>query len=461
MGKSNLSRRDVLSAISIAGGAGIVAGGTTGAIFSDKEEFGTDVLDTANSVAGVVDIDVETKGGDEFVISLPEDDTKKNNPAHIWVRTKTCPEPADNAKSTDVELRLECNGTEYSLNEGTDRDVLDSGTIQDVFTSKEFREGIHLNCQSGCIQPGESRKLLIEQTDSGDMGAVDFELAFFAQQCRYNGDPSSPFDQSTVLGRNECSGDAGPPTTTARAISWIALCGPDITASDVTLGVKMTDEEGDPLMIAWKILESESVNKVTWKHGLGPNLAQSAQKNKTEGIHFKNIADDTSGHVLWDGGTEATELSNSDFCPEHGTKFEYGEDSFESVVGDCNTMPHLTGYSFDNKCIIYDEMRVSESAFNDHLGLFQYYRTRPQFVLEDSVIKNGLNVLGDYDLHLNDVRIEGEFFSYDNTKIFVENDVVIDDGLSDKLKSQIEECGSDATINGTHCAEIKTSGNNA
>ena len=215
-----LSRRKVLAGIASAGGTGAIVGQGTAALFSDEETFTNNTIEASNNVAGVVDIDVTVeKGSDEgevvFVISLPEDDSAdvkdvNNNPSHVWVRSVDCPPEGSGGSDLNVNLVLECDGSEETLQSDT--------RLGDVLSSDELRDGRLLGCDPGgntsdpedCLRPGETRKLKIRPTQDPSIldEDISFTLKFYAQQCRYNTEPEiqNPFSDT---GPESCS----PPPT--------------------------------------------------------------------------------------------------------------------------------------------------------------------------------------------------------------------------------------------------------
>lgn len=307
MSEYNISRRQLLAGLTVAGGAGTVTGGGSAALFSDTETFEDNEISASESIAGVVDIDVNVRSPNattaELRVDLPDD--VNNNPSHVWVRTKACPAPAV-AATTYVEVYRVCKN---------DWTLIDEGTVFDVFTSQTFRDGFLLSCgtdENDCLRPGENRTLVV-RTPSAPSSDLELELEFYAEQCRYNGAPgASPFAASETLGPDEC---ATPPS--GKDISWIGFCATadtELTDGDLTFTV-----DGDTLLLTDA---PDSLGAVVLKDG--PEL---------------RVFDDPGApdvFTTWYGGTvyqqqgsgfENTDRTNPDPCPGVcGLKYEVDDD---------------------------------------------------------------------------------------------------------------------------------------
>lgn len=213
MSKTRLNRRKLLSGIAVAGGAGSLVGGGTGALFTDEEVFESNTVRASKNVGGVVDVDVTVedlgKTGERYRITLPDSDSsaRTNNPAHIWLQTSACPHPLDLARDTQVEVTVSYDGgtTERSIGSGSALRVLN-----------EFRDGyaVGQNAGDSCLKPGEEWVIEVEVTDveggNSDGEQLEFELEFLAQQCRYQSEFTNPLEELDRCGK---------------AISFVAFCG--------------------------------------------------------------------------------------------------------------------------------------------------------------------------------------------------------------------------------------------
>jgi len=109
MTERDLTRRKVLSGMAVAGSTGALVGHSTVSFFSDEETFSNNSIRASKSTVGKITLDVDIdSSGDKvtFTVSLPKADENgegefgntenpvptKNNPAQVWVRTKTCPD---------------------------------------------------------------------------------------------------------------------------------------------------------------------------------------------------------------------------------------------------------------------------------------------------------------------------------------------------------------------------------
>jgi predicted ribosomally synthesized peptide with SipW-like signal peptide len=272
MGNQEVSRRKVLSGIAATGGAGVLVGQGTTALFSDEETFTDNSIKASGSTAGIVDLEVDIENlqnadGTRYSISVPEGDN--NNPSYIWVQAK-CPTPIGAAEDIEVELRVECGSSQdYTIGSGELRDIVDS-----------LRNGEILQCTDSdddrCFQPGESVDLVLEVTDVETKSSLDFEFEFYGSQCRYNTGAENPFDPLPAC-------DTPTPTPTPQnAVSFIAFCsesGDSLalnSASDM-ITVKTTDGDSNPLEVGW---ETDSpVDYVVVKSGQNFTIYDYADTN--------------------------------------------------------------------------------------------------------------------------------------------------------------------------------------
>lgn len=319
MGNQEVSRRKVLSGIAATGGVGAIVGHGTTALFSDEETFTNKSIDASGSAAGVVDLeldieDLQNADGIKYSLSIPDDGN--NNPSYIWVRAKTCPTPIDAADEIQVELRVECASSTYTIDSGYLIDVVDSlrtGEVLRCFTS----DG------DNCFEPGETVDLVLEVTDVQTDSSVDFEFKFefYANQCRYNTGAESPWDEDDVI--EACY------TSDTKAISWVAFCsdGDALDADDIvelTPTVYKDADNTEPIQVEWE--SKVDVDTVVLKTG-----------NMKAGDGIENF--DVTGALqegtarVGHGSDPGTAQSNSSPCPndESGPKFEWNENeqSFE------------------------------------------------------------------------------------------------------------------------------------
>ncbi|WP_254838366.1 SipW-dependent-type signal peptide-containing protein [Natronomonas marina] len=314
----SISRRQLLAGLAVTGGTGAVAGSGSAALFSDTETFEDNDVSASKSVAGVVDIEVTVgspnPGMAELRVSLPDD--VNNNPSHVWVRTKTCPDPVV-AATTYVEVYRVC---------GNDWTLIDQGTAFDVFTSETFREGFLLSCgtdENDCLRPGETRTLVI-QTPSAPSSDLDLELEFYAEQCRYGSAPgASPFAESETLGPDECG---SPPS--GKDISWIGFC--------ATADTGLTDDDlaftvdGDTLVLTDA---PESLGAVVLKYGTEIRVFGDPG---AAGVF--TTAEGGTVYQQQGSGFGNTDRSNPDPCPGVcGLKYEVDDDVGSPEAKGCSS----------------------------------------------------------------------------------------------------------------------------
>lgn len=235
MSKTRLNRRKLLSGIAVAGGAGSLVGGGTGALFTDEEVFESNTVRASKNVGGVLELEVTVEDldntGERYRISLPDGDssTGTNNPAHIWLRTSECPTPLDLARDTQVEATVSYDG-------GTTETSIGSGSALRVLN--EFRDGYAVGQYANdlCLKPGEEWVIDVEVTgvegSYSDSDQLGFELEFFAQQCRYEFEFANPFEELVRCGK---------------AISYVSFCG----ASGMEPTISNLNSTTEPTVVDW------------------------------------------------------------------------------------------------------------------------------------------------------------------------------------------------------------------
>jgi predicted ribosomally synthesized peptide with SipW-like signal peptide len=362
MGEQDLSRRQILTGVVAAGGAGALGGRGTTALLSDRETFTNNSIQGSASTAGVINMDVsvglpDDREGVRYQITLPDSGSSPgtNNPAYIWLRTVQCPEPVQLANRVKVEVTVSYDGgeTSTSLQEGSIRDVLD-----------KYRTGIHLGqfADDPCLQLGDEWLVDIEATNvesssdsdfanssdvfandesfgnqntfansntpeessgSGNDGQLFFQLEFYGQQCRYQTGSNYPWDDSDVIDSCKNNGDA-------KAISFIAFCG----ESGMNPSISNTDPGVEPTSANWET--DADVRYVSVKSGNNWTIYDYRNQTKTDGTVETGDDPDAEffGYISPKGGTAsepcdvaARRISeNSEFNGEW-SKFEYDEDN--------------------------------------------------------------------------------------------------------------------------------------
>lgn len=313
MKEPEMSRRKVLSSLAVAGGAGSLVGGgsgafVTGAFFTDEETFAGNTIQTSENIGGVIDLSVgctslEEGSGVAYNVTLPDD--VNNNPSYIWLRTETCPTPKNFARNVYVEFRVDCgDGDGYTIGKGALLDVLD-----------DLRTGTLL-CGEGddpCLQTGETRRLELEvfHVDDdyhGRGGPIEFEFEFHGRQCRYETGTENPFPQDV----EGCS-----PSNEQKGISFVAFCSGEknldnaIDVDDITV-TGWKDDGEEPVELEWQ--SDEPVQTVVLKTG--------------DGVENFFVGGSTGGTVeVGTGEPPADGQSASSPCPSgDGPKFEWNED---------------------------------------------------------------------------------------------------------------------------------------
>lgn len=268
MNDKQLSRRKVLGALATTGGAGALVGTGTSALFTDEETFANNSISASESVAGSVELEVDVDPlsdaeGVKYSVNLPEG--VNNNPSHVWVRAKTCPDPLSSADELEVELRLECNGSTVTLERGQLLSVINA-----------LRGGRKVECGGSndgqCFQPGESADLVLEvlDVDSGAAPRVEFVFEFYAEQCRYNIDPDNPFDPSPDCER-----------TPGHAISFIGFCSESGEPLEPEITQVNSRSDGEPTSVDWET--GSDVDYVVVKSGQNFTIYSSNSNNRTAG----------------------------------------------------------------------------------------------------------------------------------------------------------------------------------
>ncbi|WP_254832216.1 hypothetical protein [Haloglomus salinum] len=224
-GDRGIARRKVLAAAAGAGGLGVVGGVGSAALLRDEESFsglfesGSLELDVAwNNTDGenlTAKLETGNTSGQELLdISLPG---SENNPAHVWFQP-TCPPESAAGLADALELSVR-----YADAQGTPGDhVLDAdGVAIDGRTLRDLAEQPGTKLQfgdDGCLDADTTRYLLVgwEYTeDSAEFDETDFDLEFFAEQCRNNDAPTNPYEPLSC------------PVSSGKDISWVAFCAAD------------------------------------------------------------------------------------------------------------------------------------------------------------------------------------------------------------------------------------------
>jgi len=299
MGEQDLSRRQILTGVVAAGGAGALGGRGTTALLSDRETFTNNSIQASASTAGTVELDVGVSEvsdpvGVEFSVDLPGGN---NNPSYIWVQSKDCPD--GNLKNIEVKLRVECGATSNTIPTESLLDAIN-----------KLRKGVQLHCSTDerCFDPGDSVDLILEVTDvkvtdvtsesnfandeqefgnnnsnpdneqefgnnnsnpdneqefgnnNSNPDKIELNFEFFAEQCRYNDSTTRPFDEKPPCSGGE-EGNGG-----GQGISFIAFCsnsGNDLSAN--ITNINSTTDDGQPNSVEWEA--TTHVDYVTVKSG--------------------------------------------------------------------------------------------------------------------------------------------------------------------------------------------------
>jgi hypothetical protein len=349
MSEPELSRRKVLSSLAVAGGAGSLVGGGSGAfvtnaLFTDDETFAGNTLQSSENIGGVVDMDVTLeeladRDGVRYRISLPATSSGSvNNPAYIWLRTLQCPSPEELAARVKILPRISYDGGESYVDLfETEKSVLEA--------LDEIRTGIQLGqwAEEPCLQPGGEWLLDVEVTDvepkGGGTGSgagdtqLTFEVEFYGQQCRYQSGSTNPFDPDSVI--DEC----GSSSTGGKGISFVAFCGESGMEPTVTVPEDAErDSDGAPKSLTWTT--QADVTYVSVKAGNNWTIYDYSEESKTTGT-VETGGDPESaffGYVNPQGGTAsapcqvAAERDGQSAFNGASVKLEWDEES--SAFGD-------------------------------------------------------------------------------------------------------------------------------
>jgi len=223
----NPSRRQLLAALAVAGGAGAITGSGTSALLGDREGLHngltTGIVDVVGAYwhlsgpaadgnvdldapDGIVDgphvavpvgtLDAATSSGSVLLrFSLPQGHDTINNPARLWFRT-ACPPANSLAESLDTRIS-------YAHADGASGATIASGSLREV--ADALRTGVHLNPAwdssddgDGCLE--DVLFILVEYDASGYVGSETTELPLFlaAVQCRNADAAVSPFDPREI-----------------------------------------------------------------------------------------------------------------------------------------------------------------------------------------------------------------------------------------------------------------------
>jgi hypothetical protein len=328
----DLTRRQILGAVGTAGGTGVLAGTSTGALLTDSVTFaesgfaagGVDLRvdwtvddgasgSSENDASIAVDLSGEDPSGRASItVRLPEDGA--NNPAYGWLRL-SCPEHSRLVDALSVDLRYDC-GDRGSLADG-------GGTLCDV--ANDLRDGVLLDpsCaarvpgEQGCLQPGEPLELALEWTlASGFEGSADTSLEFevAGYQCRNQDGTTNPFENARP---EPCD------CPTGHDVSWAAFCAADgetIDPADLSFDVTADTLELSDAPSVLDAVVLKAATEITVFDDPG-----------TSGTFV--TGDDANGTVYEQSGNGfvGTDRSTSVPCPDGcGLKFE-GDDGFDSA----------------------------------------------------------------------------------------------------------------------------------
>ncbi|MFC7133593.1 MULTISPECIES: SipW-dependent-type signal peptide-containing protein [Salinibaculum] len=262
MGKSELSRREVLSGLAVAGGTGAFVSGGTLALFSDEEVFAN------NSVTvGIVDLEVDwaldsgESGSSEGDVTIPIEITEENrageitmtvsvdddsNPVYAWLGS-LCPDPAADFIN-DLQVTLSYKDGE-TIADGTLLEVTDglqdgeALTPEGRVTDPENRE---------CLQSSDPIELVFEWSLPEYKGDDDTSVTFrfYGRQCRHTDGTANPFSQNPP----ECE---APDEPRVKSISYIAFCtdgevtDPSEDITDYIDAITTVNDDGEPIEVEW------------------------------------------------------------------------------------------------------------------------------------------------------------------------------------------------------------------
>lgn len=231
MGKSQLTRRQMLASLAGASGIGAGLGSGTAAVVSDEAVFplgsitsGRLEIDVARAggnatgSGGAAEIslnDLQPEGTVDLSVSMPELPGGSNNPARIWLGVR-CPIETALTRALEVTVR---------------RRNCQSGCTEFEGTLSDLAGGVAIEAPGGdCLQPEETVELGV------DFGLSDFEgtgsgtvvLEVVGTQCRNGGSARNPFD-----GNVGCGTESSQPRS---AISFVGFCSSEAGPIEPTFG---------------------------------------------------------------------------------------------------------------------------------------------------------------------------------------------------------------------------------
>ena len=349
MGEQDLSRRQILTGVVAAGGAGALGGRGTTALLSDRETFSNNSIQGSASTAGIVDLEVDVGSindalGIVYSINLPEG--INNNPSYIWVQVNKCPIPTGHLENIGVDLRVECASQPSPY-------VIISGSLLDVVNELRESGGEQLLCSDTedqrCFEPGDDVDVVLEvdRVDEAISGTIEFEFEFYGEQCRYNDGSESPF---TPL--DPCDGGTSTP---GQAISWIAFCSlkSDLSAS---MNVVTTDDDDDPTSVDWST--THPVDYVLIKSGQNYTIYDYGEdSDRTEGTVTSGGDPDADFYGRASGGAASGfgNTPSSTFGNDSGTGNTFGNTPGNNSVS-------------SNPCELAADV-VGDGTFNDGTSL--------------------------------------------------------------------------------------------
>jgi len=248
----------------------------------------------------------------------------ETNPAYLWV----CGSLQRNAEAglTEQERKSE-SSAEYETGEladairvklkyadaaGNASETITKGSLRTVLA--RLSEGYHSILRGGNITAGSQQVfepssddksfvepcLVFEWTIPKSVGneiqtdRVEFGLTFYAQQARHSDGTENPCNDRDQDSGNDDDRD----DTRRKAISFVAFCVDEneLPREDVEVSVVETNEDGEPLGVAW---ESETrIDRVVLKTGGGP-------------LAIENFTGGTTGRAVVGTGTDQLEGQNA------------------------------------------------------------------------------------------------------------------------------------------------------
>lgn len=264
----------------------------------------------------------------------------KTNPAYLWI----CGSLRRNAEAglTEPEKQAENSAADetgeladaiivkvkYADASGNAAETILEGSLRRVLT--RLSKGVPLDATGrGTIAAGSQQAfepssednpfvepcLVFEWTIPTSVGdeiqtdEVEFGLSFYAQQARHSDGTENPCDD-----RDQDSGnDDGSDETRRKAISFVAFCADEneLPREDVEVSVVETNEDGEPLGVAWE--SKTRIDRVVLKTGGGP-------------LAIENFTGGTTGRAVVGTGTDQIEGQNASTpCLDSTTsrKFEF------------------------------------------------------------------------------------------------------------------------------------------